>query len=501
MKFLLSKIVRILKNPLRILKANYPGVRKTLLKKEDGKLNMVRHGIHKHKSALDESELMNQISKEWDHDKGNQNISRRLYPTYDEYVFHQKAKLALLNLHDYTKKHRIALRLRLKGLDIIKDKQSVLCLAARIGSEVKAFIDLGYFAVGIDLNPGEDNRYVLSGDFHSLQFADNSVDIVFTNSLGHIYNLDSFIKEVKRVMRSNGVFISETVRGSEEGREPGFFKSFLWRKIYDIVGEIENRGMILIERQEISYPWAGEQLIFKNKNFMTRDATLLFQVDEPFNELYKSGLELTGTPDRGDRRKARFYNLVQWLRYSADLPGSVAECGCWRGLSSYLMCNFLSKWQNDFDGTGVHIFDSFEGLSEPNEKDFIQIPIANRSRELQGMPFKPQGAYAAEIEFVRKVLKDYPNIELIQGWVPEVLSSQPERSYRFVHIDLDLYEPIKGAVEYFLSRMVPGGIIISDDYGSLFWPGAKKALDEVGKAHDLKVLSLASGQGVLIKPD
>ena len=49
--------------------------------------------------------------------------------------------------------------------------RTVLCLAARIGTEVKAFLDLGCFAIGIDLNPGTDNRYVVHGDFHDLQFA------------------------------------------------------------------------------------------------------------------------------------------------------------------------------------------------------------------------------------------------------------------------------------------------------------------------------------------
>lgn len=518
MNSLLSKIVSTIKNPLRILKAKDLLASKSLppkkqvpvIKNQDAEvlnkksktepLAQATHGIYKDKSALYESGLWKRISAKWDYCEENPNISKRLYPTYDEYVFHQKAKLALLNLDNYDHSYRKELRLRLKSLDIIKDKKSVLCLAARAGSEVKAFIDLGYFAVGLDLNPGEDNRYVVSGDFHNLQFADDSVDIVFTNSLDHIYNLDSFIKEVGRVLRSNGVFISETVNGSEEGREPGFFESLWWRKIDDITREIENRGMTLVERQSISYPWQGEQLIFKNKNIMTTDAGLLFQIDEPFNELYKTGLALTGTPDRGDGRKARFYNLVQWLGYSADLPGSVAECGCWKGLSSYLICKFLSKWQKNFDGTGMHIVDSFEGLSEPTEKDFIQISMAIRGKERKGMSFKSQGAYAGEIESVRKALNDFPNIELIQGWIPEVLSSQPERQYRFVHIDLDLYEPIRGAVEYYFSRMVPGGIIICDDYGSLFWPGAKKALDEAGTALEIKILSLASGQGVLIKP-
>lgn len=501
MNLFLFKLLKTLNFPLRVL--NISNSNKTKSLTENNLTNKVKNpnGIYKKKYTLNEMEMLNQGSNEWKYCEGNKNISKRLYPSYDEYISHQKAKLALLDLHEYDRRYRKALRLRLKDLDIIKDKQSVLCLAARTGSEVKSFIDLGYYAVGIDLNPGEENRYVVSGDFHNLQFADNSIDIIFTNSLDHIYNFNSFIKEVKRVIHPNGVFIIEIIRGSEEGRDPGFFESLWWRKIDDMVSAIESQSLTIVQRQAINYPWKGEQLVFKTQSSNIGNSTLLFQIDESFNEIYKSGLELTGTPDRGDLRKARFYNLIQWLRYSADLPGSIAECGCWKGLSSYLICNFLSKWRNNFDGNDVHIFDSFKGLSEPNEKDVIQVPITAGNKERIGMPFKHKGAYSAEYESVLKVLKDFPNIELIKGWIPEVLLNQPKREYRLVHIDLDLYTPTKGATEYFLSRMVPGGIIICDDYGSLFWPGAKQAFDEVGEAHGLKVLSFSSGQGVLIKPN
>ena len=46
----------------------------------------------------------------------------------------------------------------------------MLCLGARLGTEVRALHNLGYFAIGIDLNPGVDNPYVLMGDFHKLVF-------------------------------------------------------------------------------------------------------------------------------------------------------------------------------------------------------------------------------------------------------------------------------------------------------------------------------------------
>ena len=58
------------------------------------------------------------------------------------------------------------------------DGQDAAVVGARIGTEVKAFLDLGAVAIGIDLNPGENNRYVVYGDFHDLQFASGSIDVV-----------------------------------------------------------------------------------------------------------------------------------------------------------------------------------------------------------------------------------------------------------------------------------------------------------------------------------
>ena len=54
---------------------------------------------------------------------------------------------------------------------------SVLCLGARLGGEVRAFTAMGALSIGIDLNPGPNNAYVLPGDFHHLQFAQSVFDV------------------------------------------------------------------------------------------------------------------------------------------------------------------------------------------------------------------------------------------------------------------------------------------------------------------------------------
>jgi hypothetical protein len=43
-------------------------------------------------------------------------------------------------------------------------------------------------------------------------------------------------------------------------------------------------------------------------------------------------------------------------------------------------------------------------------------------------------------------------------------------------------------------------VLVCDDYGSLRWPGAKKALDDFAAEHHVKVLATSIGQGVLMKP-
>ena len=187
-------------------------------------------------------------------------FQKRSYDSYDAYLEHQKAKLELHEFGRYDEEFREALRQRLRSLEMEWQGRSVLCLGARIGSEVKAFLDLGAFAVGIDLNPGEGNRYVMHGDFHDLQFAPNSIDIVYTNSLDHAFDLDRLAKEVLKVLKPDGFFLVEAVQGRDQGINPGFFESFFWKNIDQLVRVFETTGFTVSCRTPISHPWPGEQI-------------------------------------------------------------------------------------------------------------------------------------------------------------------------------------------------------------------------------------------------
>jgi hypothetical protein len=226
---------------------------------------------------------------------------------------------------------------------------------------------------------------------------------------------------------------------------------------------------------------------------------LLFEIEQPFNSLYDQGLKLSETPDRGRKRRARFYNLINTLKYVDHLEGAVVECGCWKGLSSYLICQFIRINRPEFIGAGYHIFDSFEGLSAPSVEDRITTNLVDSRGDRANTFFKSAGAYNAPLEHVKRVLADFPEVEYHKGWLPGSLDGFKVPRIKFLHIDLDLYEPIYGVLQLLYPLVVPGGVIVCDDYGSLYWPGAKKAVEDFVAQSGARFISLSSGQAMLIK--
>jgi SAM-dependent methyltransferase len=204
--------------------------------------------------------LARKFGEAWDLESDG--FQKRRYASYEDYLAHQAAKLETHEFGDYDTEFRNALRERLAALDIDWLDRRVLCLGARIGTEVKAFLELGATAIGIDLNPGKDNPYVVRGDFHNLQFAPESMDAVYTNSLDHAFDIDRIANEVRKVLRPDGLFVLEAVHGRDQGINPGFFESFFWKNIDELVRVFESAGLTVTCRKPMSHPWPGEQICF-----------------------------------------------------------------------------------------------------------------------------------------------------------------------------------------------------------------------------------------------
>jgi SAM-dependent methyltransferase len=182
--------------------------------------------------AIQQAKRIEFQSDAWKHDEG---VSVRQYESYEKYIAHQKDKLDSLDGKAFVNPEKAVnmFRRRFELVSGLPSGSSVLCLGARCGEEVRAFIGLGHFAIGIDLNPGETSRYVVTGDFHMLQFADGSVDCVYVNCLDHALDIQKILTEVRRVLKPQGLFIADIVYGHEEGYAAGNHDTMHWAKARD----------------------------------------------------------------------------------------------------------------------------------------------------------------------------------------------------------------------------------------------------------------------------
>lgn len=192
----------------------------------------------------------------------------RNYKTHDEYLIHQASKFNRADVHKVVQENDEKLEKHIAALiskfNVAKKSDSVLCLGARIGSEVKAFKDHGCFAVGIDINPREKNKHVLYGDFCDIKFPAECVDVVYMNCFDHVQVTDivKVIDGIKRVLRREGTLFMFIAAGVMEDGAFGEYEAILWDKIDDVVSEFISRGFTLKQRNDQTFPMRGQDVVF-----------------------------------------------------------------------------------------------------------------------------------------------------------------------------------------------------------------------------------------------
>jgi O-methyltransferase len=178
----------------------------------------------------------------------------------------------------------------------------------------------------------------------------------------------------------------------------------------------------------------------------------------------------------------RCYILLSLARNAVNLPGDFAECGVWKGGTALM----LARVVNGRTDKKLYLFDSFEGLPEVDrEKD----------------SWFQKGQYSAgSVTVVEDLLRDFQRIVNIRrGWIPETFKGLENRRYAFVHIDVDIYQSNLDCCKYFYPRMVPGGMMLFDEYGFAAAAGEKQAVDEFFANKPEIPILLVTGQALVLK--
>lgn len=208
---------------------------------------------------------------------------------------------------------------------------------------------------------------------------------------------------------------------------------------------------------------------FYGDNLLTFGKNLSFLSDQRF--MAAAAKHITTTAEQ--TILWRTYILCWAGQTALRRRGDFVECGCYRGTSARIMCDYL-----DLTGKTFWLYDLFE--HEP------------------GMPHPAQNDHGPELFGFVKSRFPEANVRVIQGNIPAALKDAPDE-IAFLHVDLNNADAELGTYETLFDRVTEGGVIVLDDYGWIAYQRQKRAADDFFSERGYMVCELPTGQGLLIK--
>lgn len=194
--------------------------------------------------------------------------------------------------------------------------------------------------------------------------------------------------------------------------------------------------------------------------------------------------------------------LIHSVRYVVrnGIPGDIVECGVWRGGSMLAAARTLTEAGDT--SRQLHLYDTFEGMSEPSEHD--RRHDGRSAAEMLAASPRSAGVWAyASLEDVQETMgqTDYPadRIHYHRGKVEDTIPGHVPDRISILRLDTDWYESTRHELVHLWPRLVPGGVLLLDDYG--WWEGARRAVDEWLEESGVPLLLLRMDEGrVAVKP-
>lgn len=184
--------------------------------------------------------------------------------------------------------------------------------------------------------------------------------------------------------------------------------------------------------------------------------------------------------DQVDQRElivilSRLYEQLEKNPHSA-----IVEFGCYIGTTSL----FIRRVMDIKNHLGeFHVYDSFEGL--PNKTLYDQSPAGEQfktgelsvSRKTFELQFKKAGLRLPQVH---------------KGWFSKLTERDVPDGIGFAYLDGDYFHSIQDSLQLIWPKLLPGAVVVIDDYANEALPGAAKAVDQWLKKHPAKLRVEAS---------
>jgi predicted O-methyltransferase YrrM len=186
----------------------------------------------------------------------------------------------------------------------------------------------------------------------------------------------------------------------------------------------------------------------------------------------------------------RLNTLVWAARCGLRTGGDFVECGTFKGDMAWVVLHAIGAERI----SRFWLFDSFEGFSP-------DYSSAGDFRDNPGFLDFANGFYreAGLYEYVRDRFASFANVRVVRGFLPETLDAAGPDRIGFLHIDLNSPRAEIAVLERLFDRVLPGGVIVFDDYGWKMFHKQKEAEDDFMRRRGYEILELPTGQGLVVK--
>lgn len=229
--------------------------------------------------------------------------------------------------------------------------------------------------------------------------------------------------------------------------------------------------------------YRGDGLGTKNKSlkFLEEDKNFISAWAGTSKHIYQT----TGTKAPDVRWRA---HMAIWAaKNGLNLEGDFVECGVHSGIFSNMICRYL-----DFGSTNKKfwLFDTWSG-----------VPMEGLSVEEKAVADGYNKAYHQKdiFEAVTEEFAQFKNCHLIRGELPKSLDDADIKKVSYLSIDLNNATYEKACIENLWPKLVPGALILLDDYNFKSCRLQQDMWDEFAASKNTMVASLPTGQGLIIK--
>lgn len=204
-----------------------------------------------------------------------------------------------------------------------------------------------------------------------------------------------------------------------------------------------------------------------------------FLKESNFNKAYAAAFRQEKISDL----QWRLHTLCWAGKQASCLNGDFVECGVNRGFMSAGVMEYINF--KKMDDRKFYLFDTYCGLVE----EFVTIEDTAAYRN----------DYPDSYQYVTDSFGKYKNVNIVKGPVPITFENISIEKVAYLHIDMNCALPERAALEFFWPKIVPGGIVILDDYGFSGHKSQADTAQEFADNIEHQILCLPTGQGLMVK--